>query len=65
MEKTQTTTKNLFYYRVIDSMGRPTDIEYAAENIKDAYSQFRADRKNYSRHAYGKLQRVYNGGVRG
>jgi len=59
------TTEQANTYEVKDSMGRPTQIYYIASNIKDAYKLFKADKANYSKHYYGKLVRVYNGGVRG
>ena len=59
------TTEQANTYEVKDSMGRPTQIYYVASNIKDAYRLFKADKANYSKYYYGKLTRVYNGGVRG
>jgi hypothetical protein len=53
------------HYKVIDSMGRPTEIYYFASNINDAYKMFKADSINFRKHYYGKLKRAYNGGVRG
>lgn len=61
--KTQIEQSNT--YNVIDSMGRTTDIYYCASNIKEAFKMFKADNENFQKYYYGKLQRCYNGGVRG
>ena len=53
------------YYKVIDSMGRPTNIYYIASNLKEAFQLFKQDKINYQAYYYGKLVRCYYGGVRG
>lgn len=50
------------YYRIYDSMGRPTEIYIIASNIKDACKAAKAN-KNVP--YYHKVKRCYNGGVRG
>jgi hypothetical protein len=52
-------------YTVLDSMGRPTGIYYAASNMNEAWQAFKEDKDNYQKHYYGRLKRCYNGGVRG
>jgi hypothetical protein len=64
---TNTTTKKIEqsnYYNVIDSMGRRTEIYVIASNIKEAYAEAKKI-QNQIGSAYYKLQRCYNGGVRG
>jgi len=59
------TSEQKNYYEIIDSMGRRTKINYCASNITEAYQAFKADTANYRKYGYGKLKRIYNGGVRG
>ena len=51
-------------YQVIDSIGRPTNIWLIASNIKEAYKEARKIEKQIGSRYY-KLQRCYNGRVRG
>lgn len=51
-----------FEYRVYDSMGRRTDVFYCANNTNEAFKLFKADKENFSKYYYGKLQREYNRG---
>ena len=57
-----TTQSNL--YQVIDSMGRPTQIYVGASNMNEAYKEARKIEKQIGSRYY-KLQRCYNGAVRG
>lgn len=53
-------------YQIYDCMGRDTGIYYTASNKQEAMKIFKSDTENYRKYSYfGKLSRVYNGGVYG
>ena len=52
------------WYRIYDSMGRPTSIYIIASNIKEACKEAKTREKEIGS-SYYKVKRCYNGGVRG
>lgn len=57
------------WYEILDSKGLGTGNYVFASNIQEAKKKFKTDecyKQLYRKYGYfGKLQRVYNGGVRG
>jgi hypothetical protein len=52
------------FYRIIDSMGRPTEIYIIASNIKEACAEAKRRQLEIGS-SYYKVKRCYSGGVRG
>lgn len=64
--KTTETKKQVNTYVVYDCNGMNTGVCYQASNKKEALRIFKADTENYKKYGYyGKLSRMYNGGVYG
>ena len=63
MTLTEKTQQNN-WYKVYDSMGRPTEIYIIASNIKDACREAK-NRMAEIGSSYYKVKRCYTGGVRG
>ena len=53
------------WYRVVDHNGKPTTEYIFASNIQEARKIFKSDPRYAKYRYFGRLERVYNGGVRG